>query len=64
MFIDRQQWTNAVLAALSSAVKAAVDVLAALPGMDKGLAFRRVEDPVPASVVERIQKLLASASRS
>lgn len=61
-FIERRQWTNAALAALSSAIKVAVDVLAALPGMDRGLAFRRVEDPVPASVAERIEQLLASAS--
>ncbi|MFS8930206.1 glycosyltransferase family 2 protein [Cupriavidus taiwanensis] len=61
-FARRQQWTNALLAAVSSIVKIAVDVLAALPGMDRRLAFRRVEDPVPQSIAKRVEALLTSAS--
>jgi glycosyltransferase involved in cell wall biosynthesis len=61
-FMQRQQWANALLAAMSVGFKVAVDVVAALPGMDKGLAFRRVEDPVPPQVVQQIRALLSSAS--
>ncbi|MNY78270.1 hypothetical protein D3C86_2184500 [compost metagenome] len=53
-----------MLAAMSVGFKVAVDVVAALPGMDKGLAFRRVEDPVPPQVVQQIRALLSSASTS
>lgn len=62
-FIGRQQWGNIALATASSGVKIFVDILAVLPGMDKGLAFRRVEDPVPVETIRRIEKMLGNASR-
>lgn len=62
-FMQRQQWANALLAAMSVGIKVAVDVIAALPGMDKGLAFRRVEDPVPPEVARQVRALLGSAAK-
>lgn len=57
LFVQRGEWLNATYAVVLTTIKIAVDVLSALPG-GESLFFRRMGDPVKASVVEALRLML------
>jgi glycosyltransferase involved in cell wall biosynthesis len=55
-FIPRRQYSNAALALAITLVKIAVDCIAAIPGCEYAF-FRRMSEPVSASVSNELQRL-------
>lgn len=63
IFASRGQWHYAGLALGATALKVAVDLVAALPGCERAF-FARMSEPAPAPAVESLRSLLAAPART